>query len=63
MLERLISADALLADLKAEARFADLRNEELTKMIYEKVIGMVEAAHVLGYLNLTEIVFYGGSRE
>lgn len=58
-LERLISADSLLEDLRSDREIARIKGNVVSGVVLDRVIRKVEAAPTLGYLNLTETIFGG----
>ena len=61
--ESLISKEALIVDLTAELRFAELKGSVITAMAYKKALDLVDAQHVWGYVNPTQIMIYGEDKE
>lgn len=57
--ESLISKEALIVDLTAELRFAELKGSVITAMAFRKALDLVDAARVWGYVNPTQIMIYG----
>ena len=61
--EELISRDALLAELNAELRYAELKNSRIMAATYRKVINIINEQKMQGMVSPTECIIYGGDRE
>ena len=63
MQEELISREALLVDITAEQRFAELKEDIQASLLLTKVIRIIKEQKMMGMVNPTQFIFYGGDRE
>ena len=63
MIEELISKQELETVVLSEKRFADLTEKTATSEAFAKVLRIIGEQKVMGYVNPTQFVFYGGDRE
>ena len=56
--EELISREALLVDINAALRFAELKGEALTVAVLKGVVAAIERQKTMGVVNKTEYLIY-----
>lgn len=61
--EELISREALLVDIRAALRFAELKGEALTTAVLKSVVAAIERQKTVAVVNPTQMIFYTGERE
>lgn len=61
--ESLISREEMIAEIGAEMRFAELKEDLDASAAYSKAIAIVEKAKIYGSVNPTQFIFYGSDRE
>lgn len=63
MHETMISREALVAEITAELRFAELKDSRIMAATYRRVLDIIAKQKEFGEVNPTAFVFYGGDRE
>lgn len=61
--EELISREALLVEIKAAARFAELKGAVTSTVVLNRMIKLIEEQPVRGVVNPTQTILYTGERE
>lgn len=58
--ESLISREALIDEITADLRIAEMKNSRTKAFIYRKVLRMISEQKEYGKVNPTAFVFFGG---
>lgn len=58
--ESLISREALVAELTADLRIAEMKNSRTKSATYRKVLDLIANQKEYGKVNPTAVIFYGG---